>query len=154
MCVHRCLKSWFGAIKIVNVSLSFGRLCEVVDHVFPVLRRGDGADPPCSDTFSQCNYWNKQLPDGTSQEEEDPQPLETSWENPTKSGSQTPHCGQWFCDSLWTRQLRLGVKMLHFINWFDQNEKLIQELCGETVTALYMMHEWSSAQPSKLKDLR
>lgn len=60
-----------------NIS-SFGRLCEVVDHVFPVLRRGDGADPPCSDTFSQCNYWNKQLPDGTSQEEEDPQPLETS----------------------------------------------------------------------------
>ncbi|KAM7406318.1 hypothetical protein PAMP_000703 [Pampus punctatissimus] len=60
-----------------NIS-SYGRLCEVVDHVFPVLLQHDGADFPCSDTFSQCNYWNKHLPDGTSQEEEDPKPLETS----------------------------------------------------------------------------
>ncbi|KAL7406455.1 hypothetical protein ABVT39_019849 [Epinephelus coioides] len=60
-----------------NIS-SFGRLCEMVDHVFPALAREEGADFPCSDTFDQCNYWSKQLPDGTSQEEEDPQRLETS----------------------------------------------------------------------------
>ncbi|CAK6963969.1 phosphatidate phosphatase LPIN1 isoform X1 [Scomber scombrus] len=60
-----------------NIS-SFGRLCEVVDHVFPVLLRDDGADFPRTDTFNQCNYWSKQLPDGTSQEEEDLQHLETS----------------------------------------------------------------------------
>ncbi|XP_044201895.1 phosphatidate phosphatase LPIN1 isoform X2 [Thunnus albacares] len=55
-----------------NIS-SYGRLCEMVDHVFPVLLRDDRADFPCSATFSQCNYWSKQLPDGTSLEEEDPQ---------------------------------------------------------------------------------
>lgn len=137
------LNSWFGAVKIVNMSLSYGRLCEVVDHVFPVLLRDDGADFPCTDTFNQCNYWSKQLPDGTSQEEEDLQHLETSWENPAKSSwsphrGQTPHCGQWFCDSLWILQLRLGVKMLHFINWFQK--KLIQELCGETTKTLDMIH--------------
>ncbi|XP_041791164.1 phosphatidate phosphatase LPIN1 isoform X1 [Chelmon rostratus] len=60
-----------------NIS-SFGRLCEVVDHVFPVLVRDEGADFSCSDTFGQCNYWSEQLPDGTDQEEEDPQPLGTS----------------------------------------------------------------------------
>ncbi|XP_053171871.1 phosphatidate phosphatase LPIN1 isoform X3 [Scomber japonicus] len=60
-----------------NIS-SYGRLCEMVDHVFPVLLRDDGADFPCTDTFNQCNYWSKQLPDGTSQEEEDLQHLETS----------------------------------------------------------------------------
>ncbi|XP_038557508.1 phosphatidate phosphatase LPIN1 isoform X1 [Micropterus salmoides] len=57
---------------------SFGGLCEVVDHVFPVLARDEGADFSCSDTFGQCNYWSTQLPDSTNQEEEDPQPLETS----------------------------------------------------------------------------
>ncbi|XP_065809166.1 phosphatidate phosphatase LPIN1 isoform X2 [Labrus bergylta] len=51
-----------------NIS-SFGGLCEVVDHVFPVL--------PRAYTFDQCNYWSDQLPDGTSRDE-DPQPLETS----------------------------------------------------------------------------
>ncbi|XP_070702846.1 phosphatidate phosphatase LPIN1 isoform X2 [Pempheris klunzingeri] len=60
-----------------NIS-SFGRLCEMVDHVFPVLVRNEGADFACSDNFGQCNYWSGQLPDGTSQGEEDPQPLETS----------------------------------------------------------------------------
>ncbi|XP_073320209.1 phosphatidate phosphatase LPIN1 isoform X1 [Pagrus major] len=61
-----------------NIS-SFGRLCEMVDHVFPVLARGEAADFSCTDTFAQCNYWNEHLPEGTSQEEEeDPQPLETS----------------------------------------------------------------------------
>ncbi|XP_059210438.1 phosphatidate phosphatase LPIN1 isoform X2 [Centropristis striata] len=59
-----------------NIS-SFGRLCEMVDHVFPVLARNEGADFPHPDTFDQCNYWSKQLPDDTNQEE-DPQPLETS----------------------------------------------------------------------------
>ncbi|XP_076011604.1 phosphatidate phosphatase LPIN1 isoform X2 [Genypterus blacodes] len=53
-----------------NIS-SFPRLCEMVDHVFPMLMQGDGADYSCSDSF----YWDKQLPDGTKQEEE-PQPIE------------------------------------------------------------------------------
>ncbi|XP_050933356.1 phosphatidate phosphatase LPIN1 isoform X2 [Lates calcarifer] len=61
-----------------NIS-SFGRLCDMVDHVFPVLVQDEEADFPCSDTFGQCNYWSKQLPDGANQEEEeDPQHLETS----------------------------------------------------------------------------
>ncbi|KAM4602719.1 phosphatidate phosphatase LPIN1 isoform 2-T2 [Polymixia lowei] len=59
-----------------NIS-SYGRLCEVVDHVFPLLIRGEGSDFPCSDTFSQFTYWREQLPDVTNQEEE-PQHLETS----------------------------------------------------------------------------
>ncbi|XP_056235757.1 phosphatidate phosphatase LPIN1 isoform X3 [Seriola aureovittata] len=60
-----------------NIS-SYGRLCDMVDHVFPVLVKDEEADFPCSDSFGQCNYWTKQLPDDTNQEEEDPQPLETS----------------------------------------------------------------------------
>ncbi|XP_035508348.1 phosphatidate phosphatase LPIN1 isoform X2 [Morone saxatilis] len=60
-----------------NIS-SFGRLCEVVDHVFPVLVRAEGAELPCTDTFGQCNYWSEQIPDGINQEEEDTQTLETS----------------------------------------------------------------------------
>uniref|UniRef100_A0A671VA76 phosphatidate phosphatase n=1 Tax=Sparus aurata TaxID=8175 RepID=A0A671VA76_SPAAU len=62
-----------------NIS-SYGRLCEMVDHVFPLPARGQGADFSCADTFGQCNYWDERLPEGTSQEEEeeDPQPLETS----------------------------------------------------------------------------
>ncbi|KAM9861358.1 phosphatidate phosphatase LPIN1 [Aulostomus maculatus] len=60
-----------------NIS-SFGQLCEVVDHVFPVLvQEGGGGDFSCSNTFNQCNYWNKQLPDGTNQEDEEPQFLDT-----------------------------------------------------------------------------
>ncbi|XP_035484552.1 phosphatidate phosphatase LPIN1 isoform X3 [Scophthalmus maximus] len=60
-----------------NIS-SYGRLCDMVDNVFPVLVQDEGSDLPCSDTFDQCNYWNKQLHDGTDQEEDDPLPLETS----------------------------------------------------------------------------
>ncbi|KAM3876943.1 phosphatidate phosphatase LPIN1 [Diretmus argenteus] len=59
-----------------NIS-SYGRLCEVVDHVFPLLIRGEGSDFPCSDTFSQFTYWREQLPD-VSNQGDDPQPLETS----------------------------------------------------------------------------
>ncbi|XP_034535374.1 phosphatidate phosphatase LPIN1 [Notolabrus celidotus] len=57
---------------------SFGGLCEVVDHVFPILGQDDGAGFPRDDTFGQCNYWNEQVSDGTNQEEDLPQPLETS----------------------------------------------------------------------------
>ncbi|XP_041840444.1 phosphatidate phosphatase LPIN1 isoform X2 [Melanotaenia boesemani] len=60
-----------------NIS-SFGRLCEMVDHVFPVLVQDEEADFPRSDTFDQVSYWRKELPDGTSQEEEDEQPPVTS----------------------------------------------------------------------------
>ncbi|XP_029901520.1 phosphatidate phosphatase LPIN1 isoform X2 [Myripristis murdjan] len=59
-----------------NIS-SYGRLCEVADHVFPLLIHGEVSDFPCSDTYSQFTYWREQLPDVTS-EEEDPQLLETS----------------------------------------------------------------------------
>ncbi|XP_063040185.1 phosphatidate phosphatase LPIN1 [Engraulis encrasicolus] len=45
-----------------NIS-SYGRLCEVVDHVFPLLIRGHGADFPCSDTYSTFTYWRDQLPE-------------------------------------------------------------------------------------------
>ncbi|XP_066554279.1 phosphatidate phosphatase LPIN1 isoform X2 [Amia ocellicauda] len=44
-----------------NIS-SYVRLCEVVDHVFPLMRCGDSSDFPCSDTFSQFTYWREQLP--------------------------------------------------------------------------------------------
>ncbi|XP_054468890.1 phosphatidate phosphatase LPIN1 isoform X2 [Anoplopoma fimbria] len=56
---------------------SFGQLCEMVDHDFPVLDLDEEAGVPCSDTFKQGSCWSEQLPDGTNQEE-DPQPLKTS----------------------------------------------------------------------------
>uniref|UniRef100_A0A8B9K6R3 phosphatidate phosphatase n=1 Tax=Astyanax mexicanus TaxID=7994 RepID=A0A8B9K6R3_ASTMX len=43
-----------------NIS-SYGRLCEVVDHVFPLLLRGNTSDFPCCDTYSQFTYWREQL---------------------------------------------------------------------------------------------
>ncbi|XP_066526684.1 phosphatidate phosphatase LPIN1 isoform X2 [Hoplias malabaricus] len=45
-----------------NIS-SYGRLCEVVDHVFPLLIRGNTSDFPCSDTYSQFTFWREQLPE-------------------------------------------------------------------------------------------
>ncbi|NXX17493.1 LPIN1 phosphatase, partial [Podargus strigoides] len=48
-----------------NIS-SYVRLCEVVDHVFPLLKRSHSSDFPCSDTYSQFTYWR-----------EPPQPVET-----------------------------------------------------------------------------
>ncbi|XP_041703779.1 phosphatidate phosphatase LPIN1 isoform X2 [Coregonus clupeaformis] len=44
-----------------NIS-SYGGLCEVVDHVFPLLIRGHVSDFSCPDTFSQFTYWREQLP--------------------------------------------------------------------------------------------
>lgn len=64
--------------KVLCLLYSFGRLCEMVDHVFPVLVRDERADFLCPDTFGQCNYWNEQLPDGINQDKEDPQPTETN----------------------------------------------------------------------------
>uniref|UniRef100_A0A8K9X0F8 phosphatidate phosphatase n=1 Tax=Oncorhynchus mykiss TaxID=8022 RepID=A0A8K9X0F8_ONCMY len=43
-----------------NIS-SYGGLCEVVDHVFPLLIRGHVSDVSCPDTFSQFTYWREQL---------------------------------------------------------------------------------------------
>ncbi|KAM3625312.1 uncharacterized protein V6R79_009970 [Siganus canaliculatus] len=57
-----------------NIS-SFGRLCEVVDHVFPVLGRDEEADFPHS---SECNYWIDQPSGNTDQDEDEPQPLDTN----------------------------------------------------------------------------
>ncbi|XP_056122308.1 phosphatidate phosphatase LPIN1 isoform X3 [Rhinichthys klamathensis goyatoka] len=50
-----------------NIS-SYGRLCEVVDHVFPLLIRGNTTDFPCSDTFSQFTFWREQLPEVEKQD--------------------------------------------------------------------------------------
>ncbi|XP_065112466.1 phosphatidate phosphatase LPIN1 isoform X2 [Paramisgurnus dabryanus] len=44
-----------------NIS-SYVRLGEVVDHVFPLLKRRSSCDFPCSDSFSQFTYWREQLP--------------------------------------------------------------------------------------------
>ncbi|XP_022538833.2 phosphatidate phosphatase LPIN1 isoform X1 [Astyanax mexicanus] len=44
-----------------NIS-SYARLGEVVDHVFPLLRRASSSDFPCSDTYSHFTYWREQLP--------------------------------------------------------------------------------------------
>ncbi|XP_073530247.1 phosphatidate phosphatase LPIN1 isoform X2 [Phyllobates terribilis] len=43
-----------------NIS-SYVRLCEVVDHVFPLLRRSHSSDFPCSDTYSNFTYWREPL---------------------------------------------------------------------------------------------
>ncbi|XP_035278430.1 phosphatidate phosphatase LPIN1 isoform X3 [Anguilla anguilla] len=51
-----------------NIS-SYVRLGEVVDHVFPLLMRGDSSDFPCSDTFSQFTYWREQLPEVEQQQD-------------------------------------------------------------------------------------
>ncbi|XP_073682608.1 phosphatidate phosphatase LPIN1 isoform X2 [Garra rufa] len=51
-----------------NIS-SYGRLCEVVDHVFPLLIRGNSTDFPCSDTFSQFTFWREQLPEVDKQDQ-------------------------------------------------------------------------------------
>ncbi|XP_051723085.1 phosphatidate phosphatase LPIN1 isoform X1 [Ctenopharyngodon idella] len=52
-----------------NIS-SYGRLCEVVDHVFPLLIRGNTTDFPCSDTFSQFTFWREQLPEVDKQDQQ------------------------------------------------------------------------------------
>nr|XP_055042928.1 phosphatidate phosphatase LPIN1-like [Misgurnus anguillicaudatus] len=44
-----------------NIS-SYVRLGEVVDHVFPLLKRRSSCDFPCSDSFSQFTYWIEQVP--------------------------------------------------------------------------------------------
>ncbi|XP_055984481.1 phosphatidate phosphatase LPIN1 isoform X3 [Sorex fumeus] len=44
-----------------NIS-SYVRLCEVVDHVFPLLKRSHSSDFPCSDTFSNFTFWRDPLP--------------------------------------------------------------------------------------------
>lgn len=67
-------------LKSFCASLSFVRLCDMVDHVFPVLDADGEANFPHPDTLDDCNAWNKELCDTTSQEkEEDLQG--TSWGN-------------------------------------------------------------------------
>nr|XP_012294272.1 phosphatidate phosphatase LPIN1 isoform X1 [Aotus nancymaae] len=44
-----------------NIS-SYVRLCEVVDHIFPLLKRSHSSDFPCSDTFSNFTFWREPLP--------------------------------------------------------------------------------------------
>ncbi|XP_072107362.1 phosphatidate phosphatase LPIN1-like isoform X14 [Mobula birostris] len=41
---------------------SYVRLSEIVDHVFPLLKREHSSDFPCSDAYSQFTYWREQLP--------------------------------------------------------------------------------------------
>ncbi|MCJ8749917.1 hypothetical protein PDJAM_G00193040 [Pangasius djambal] len=38
------------------------RLGEVVDHVFPLLKRTSSSDFPCSDTYSHFTFWRQPLP--------------------------------------------------------------------------------------------
>ncbi|XP_051502911.1 phosphatidate phosphatase LPIN1-like isoform X2 [Myxocyprinus asiaticus] len=52
-----------------NIS-SYGRLCEVTDHVFPPLIRGNTTDLPCSDTFSQFTFWREKLPEVDKQDQQ------------------------------------------------------------------------------------
>lgn len=66
----------FVQLRSLCLHLSFGRLCEMVDHVFPLLVQDEEADFPRSDSFG--NYWNEQIADDTHQEKEDPLLLETS----------------------------------------------------------------------------
>ncbi|NXY41031.1 LPIN1 phosphatase, partial [Ceuthmochares aereus] len=56
-----------------NIS-SYVRLCEVVDHIFPLLKRSHSSDFPCSDTYSQFTYWR-----------EPPPPFETQDTHPASS---------------------------------------------------------------------
>ncbi|NXX49677.1 LPIN1 phosphatase, partial [Tricholaema leucomelas] len=56
-----------------NIS-SYVRLCEVVDHIFPLLKRSNSSDFPCSDTYSQFTFWREPLP-----------PFETQDVHPTSS---------------------------------------------------------------------
>ncbi|XP_030302706.1 phosphatidate phosphatase LPIN1 isoform X2 [Calypte anna] len=51
-----------------NIS-SYVRLCEVVDHIFPLLKRSHSSDFPCSDTYSQFTYWREPLPPFETQDE-------------------------------------------------------------------------------------
>ncbi|KAK7803774.1 hypothetical protein U0070_013870 [Myodes glareolus] len=44
-----------------NIS-SYVGLCEVVDHVFPLLKRSHSSDFPCSDTFSNFTFWREPPP--------------------------------------------------------------------------------------------
>ncbi|XP_061900724.1 phosphatidate phosphatase LPIN1-like isoform X3 [Entelurus aequoreus] len=44
-----------------NIS-SYVRLCEVVDHMFPLKMRASSLDFPCPDTYSHFTYWREQLP--------------------------------------------------------------------------------------------
>ncbi|XP_035992403.1 phosphatidate phosphatase LPIN1 isoform X2 [Fundulus heteroclitus] len=60
-----------------NIS-SFGRLCEMVDHVFPVLVQNEEVDIPSSDSFDQTSSWRKQLPNGSNPEEDESQPIEAN----------------------------------------------------------------------------
>ncbi|XP_049574295.1 phosphatidate phosphatase LPIN1 isoform X1 [Syngnathus scovelli] len=53
-----------------NIS-SYGHLCDMVDHVFPVLLQKQGADFPRSDTFNECDYWSEQGPDESKQDKDD-----------------------------------------------------------------------------------
>ncbi|XP_059927786.1 phosphatidate phosphatase LPIN1 isoform X1 [Gadus macrocephalus] len=58
-----------------NIS-SYGRLCEVVDHVFPLFSEGQGSEPPDPETFSPFTYWREEQPE-LADEGEDSQTLET-----------------------------------------------------------------------------
>lgn len=151
--VHSGLAVWISIahLKSVCLPLSFGRLCEVVDHVFPVLVRDEGADFSCSDTFGQCNYWSEQLPDGTDQEEEDPQPLGTSWGNDNNNKSSTEEAfshiavGQDTVVSAFVVHHKarspVWVKML-IISESNIYSRTVWEAAIKPFLTLYLIHEW------------
>ncbi|CAF92748.1 unnamed protein product, partial [Tetraodon nigroviridis] len=45
-----------------NIS-SFGLLCEVVDHIFPLLAQEEGEAFPGSDPLERCKFWDRESPD-------------------------------------------------------------------------------------------
>uniref|UniRef100_H3CGD1 Lipin 1a n=1 Tax=Tetraodon nigroviridis TaxID=99883 RepID=H3CGD1_TETNG len=55
-----------------NIS-SFGLLCEVVDHIFPLLAQEEGEAFPGSDPLERCKFWDRESPDAATAEK-DPQP--------------------------------------------------------------------------------
>ncbi|XP_028291158.1 phosphatidate phosphatase LPIN1 isoform X2 [Gouania willdenowi] len=59
-----------------NIS-SYIHLCEMVDHVFPMLEQDKEAGHLRSRSFDQCNYWSRELPEGNNEEEDVPHPPKT-----------------------------------------------------------------------------
>lgn len=61
------LRAALGAVRLrgrdaVHFPRRYVRLCEVVDHVFPLLKRSHSSDFPCSDTFSNFTFWREPPP--------------------------------------------------------------------------------------------
>ena len=78
LCVCVCVRA---CVCVLCIPCRYGRLCEVVDHLFPLFSEGgQGSEPPGPDTFSPYAYWREELPEQQANQEEeeeddDSQPL-------------------------------------------------------------------------------